>query len=85
MFADSQVRFFEYIGGCFREGAYNNMRNVVSNFVGRIEKGTQPRAAAASGLLGSGLLPPCRTTCGWSRWAIWSSARPTMPRIRLLT
>ncbi len=48
MFADSQVRFFEYIGGCFREGAYNNMRNVVSNFVGRIEKGTQPRAAAAS-------------------------------------
>ena len=42
MFADSQVRFFECMGGCFREGAYNNMRNVVSKFVGRIEKELNP-------------------------------------------
>ncbi len=34
-FADSQVRFFEHMGGCFEEGAYDNMRNVVASFTGR--------------------------------------------------
>lgn len=34
-FADSQVRFFEHMGGCFEEGVYDNMRNVVAKFVGR--------------------------------------------------
>lgn len=37
-FADSQVRFFEHMGGCFEEGVYDNMRNVVAKFVGRGEK-----------------------------------------------
>ncbi|MCF2622049.1 helix-turn-helix domain-containing protein [Collinsella tanakaei] len=37
-FADSQVRFFERMGGCFEEGVYDNMRNVVAKFVGRGEK-----------------------------------------------
>ncbi len=34
-FADSQVRFFEHMGGCFEEGVYDNMRNVVAKFTGR--------------------------------------------------
>lgn len=42
VFADSQVRFFEHMGGCFREGVYDNMRNVVSKFVGRSEKELSP-------------------------------------------
>lgn len=37
-FADSQVRFFEHMGGCFEEGVYDNMRNVVAKFAGRGEK-----------------------------------------------
>ena len=38
VFLDSQVRFFEMLGGCFLEGVYDNMRNVVSKFIGRNEK-----------------------------------------------
>lgn len=38
VFLDSHVRFFEMLGGCFREGVYDNMRNVVSRFTGRNEK-----------------------------------------------
>lgn len=38
VFLDSHVRFFEMIGGCFKEGVYDNMRNVVSKFIGRNEK-----------------------------------------------
>lgn len=37
IFADSQVRFFEHTGGCFKEGVYDNMRNVVKKFIGRNE------------------------------------------------
>ncbi len=38
VFIDSQVRFFEHMGGCFEEGVYDNMRNVVKKFVGKNEK-----------------------------------------------
>lgn len=38
VFIDSQVKFFEMLGGCFKEGVYDNMRNVVSKFIGRNEK-----------------------------------------------
>lgn len=38
VFLDSQVRFFEMLGGSFKEGVYDNMRNVVSKFIGRNEK-----------------------------------------------
>lgn len=38
VFLDSQVRFFEMLGGCFLEGVYDNMRNVVTKFIGRNEK-----------------------------------------------
>lgn len=32
VFLDSQARFFTEMGGCFSEGVYDNMRNVVSQF-----------------------------------------------------
>ena len=38
VFLDSQVRFFEMLGGSFSEGVYDNMRNVVTKFIGRNEK-----------------------------------------------
>lgn len=38
VFLDSQVRFFEHLGGCFDEGVYDNMRNVVTKFIGKNEK-----------------------------------------------
>lgn len=38
VFLDSQVKFFEHVKGCFEEGVYDNMRNVVSKFIGRSEK-----------------------------------------------
>lgn len=37
-FLDSQVRFFHMIGGIYDEMVYDNMRNVVSKFIGRNEK-----------------------------------------------
>jgi transposase len=38
VFLDSQVRFFEMMGGCYREVVYDNMRNVVKKFIGKNEK-----------------------------------------------
>jgi len=38
VFMDSHVRFFEMMGGSWREVVYDNMRNVVSKFIGRSEK-----------------------------------------------
>jgi transposase len=38
VFLDSHVRFFEMLGGSFRSGVYDNMKNVVARFVGRNEK-----------------------------------------------
>lgn len=38
VFIDSQVRYFEHMGGTFREGVYDNMRNVVKKFIGPNEK-----------------------------------------------
>ncbi len=35
---DSHVRFFEMIGGVYKEVVYDNMKNVVSKFIGRNEK-----------------------------------------------
>jgi transposase len=37
-FMDSHVKFFEKVGGVYRELVYDNMRNVVSKFIGRNEK-----------------------------------------------
>jgi hypothetical protein len=38
VFMDSHVQFFEMMGGCHQEVVYDNMRNVVSKFIGRSEK-----------------------------------------------
>jgi transposase len=38
VFMDSHVRFFDMMGGSYREIVYDNMRNVVSKFIGRNEK-----------------------------------------------
>jgi transposase len=38
VFMDSHVQFFEMMGGSYREVVYDNMRNVVSKFIGLNEK-----------------------------------------------
>lgn len=38
VFMDSHVKFFEMIGGVWKEVVYDNMRNVVSKFIGKNEK-----------------------------------------------
>ena len=38
VFMDSHVKFFEMMGGSYGEVVYDNMRNVVSKFIGRNEK-----------------------------------------------
>jgi transposase len=35
---DSHVKFFEMMGGGYREVVYDNMRNVVTKFIGKNEK-----------------------------------------------
>jgi len=42
VFLDSHVKFFEMMGGCFREVVYDNMKNVVKKFIGRNEKELNP-------------------------------------------
>ena len=42
VFMDSHVRFFEYVGGCWREVVYDNMKNVVTKFIGKNEKEINP-------------------------------------------
>jgi len=38
VFLDSHVKFFEHAGGSYRESVYDNMKNVVSKFIGKNEK-----------------------------------------------
>lgn len=38
IFLDSHVRFFEMLGGVYKEIVYDNMRNVVTKFIGKNEK-----------------------------------------------
>jgi len=42
VFMDSHVKFFEMMGGCYREVVYDNMKNVVSKFIGKNEKELNP-------------------------------------------
>lgn len=42
VFFESMIRFFNEVGEIFREGVYDNMRNVVSKFIGRNEKEINP-------------------------------------------
>lgn len=38
VFLDSHIRFFDMIGGVYKEIVYDNMRNVVTKFIGKNEK-----------------------------------------------
>ena len=38
VFMDSHVRFFEFMRGCWGEVVYDNMKNVVTKFIGKNEK-----------------------------------------------
>lgn len=38
VFMDSHVKFFEMVGGAYKEVVYDNMKNVVTKFIGRNEK-----------------------------------------------
>jgi transposase len=42
VFMDSHVRFFEMVGGCYKEVVYDNMKNVVSKFIGPNGKELNP-------------------------------------------
>ena len=42
VFLDSHVRFFEMAGGVYEEIVYDNMRNVVTRFIGKNEKQLNP-------------------------------------------
>lgn len=52
VFLDSQVRFFNMIGGMYKEIVYDNMRNVVSKFIGRNEKELHPNLLTLSNYYG---------------------------------
>ena len=52
VFLDSQVRFFDYLGGIYKEIVYDNMRNVVSKFIGRNEKEINTNLLALSNYYG---------------------------------
>lgn len=38
VFQETHVQFFELVGGVYREVVYDNMRNVVTRFIGKEEK-----------------------------------------------
>lgn len=52
VFMDSHVRFFEMMGGVYKEVVYDNMRNVVSKFIGRNEKELNPNLLILSNYYG---------------------------------
>lgn len=74
VFLDSQVRFFEFMGGTFREGVYDNMRNVVSRFVGKSEKELNPELVKLSAYYRFDLNV---TNCfaGWEKGAVESAVK----------
>ena len=48
VFLDSHVRFFEMVKGVYHEVVYDNMKNVVTRFIGRNEKELNPDLIAMS-------------------------------------
>lgn len=52
VFMDSQIRFFDMIGGIYKEVVYDNMRNVVSKFIGKNEKELHPNLLIISNYYG---------------------------------
>ena len=55
VFLDSHVRFFEMVGGAYREVVYDNMKNVVARFIGQNEKALNPDLTAMSTYYGFAL------------------------------
>jgi transposase len=55
VFFDSHVRFFEMVRGAYREVAYDNMKNVVTRFIGKNEKGLNAGLVAMSTYYGFAL------------------------------
>ena len=74
VFLDSQVRFFEFMGGTFREGAYDNMRNVVRKFVGRSEKELNPELVKLAAYYGF-TVNVCNCFSGWEKGAVESAVK----------
>lgn len=74
VFVDSQVRFFEHMGGCFGEGVYDNMRNVVSKFIGKNEKVINPKLLQLAAYYGFKVNV---TNCfaGWEKGSVESSVK----------
>ena len=74
VFLDSQVRFFEFMGGMFLEGAYDNMRNVVRKFIGRNEKELNPELLKLAAYYGFAVNV---TNCfaGWEKGSVESSVK----------
>lgn len=52
VFLDSHVKFFDMIGGMYKEIVYDNMKNVVSKFIGRNEKEFHPKLLILSNYYG---------------------------------
>lgn len=52
VFMDSHVRFFEMLGGVYKEIVYDNMRNVVTKFIGKNEKSLNPNLLILSNYYG---------------------------------
>ena len=74
VFLDSQVRFFEFMGGAFREGVYDNMKNVVAKFIGRSEKELNPDLLGISAYYG--FVPNvCNCFSGWEKGAVESAVK----------
>lgn len=74
VFLDSQVRFFEFMGGTFREGAYDNMRNVVRKFVGKSEKELNPELLRLAAYYGFAV-NVCNCFAGWEKGAVESAVK----------
>ena len=52
VFLDSHVKFFEMMGGCYKEVVYDNMKNVVKKFIGRNEKELNPELSKMAAYYG---------------------------------
>lgn len=74
VFLDSQVRFFEFMGGTFEEGAYDNMRNVVRKFVGRSEKELNPELLKLAAYY-SFAVNVTNCFAGWEKGSVESSVK----------
>ena len=80
VFLDSHVRFFELVGGSYRECVYDNMKNVVARFIGKNEKELNPDLIAMSTYYG---FSPNVTNCfsGNEKGYVESSVKATRKEV----